>query len=74
MKNTMEDLDTTESTVENILEQQDEELSLLKKRVDMLERVVVLILEDNIDITTKRFIAEKWRDMLKKTSNLHQNL
>lgn len=57
MKNTMEDVNTTESTIENILEQQDEELSLLKKRVDMLERIVTLILEDNLDDTTKRFIA-----------------
>lgn len=57
MKNTMEDLETTESTIENILEQQDEELSLLKKRVDLLERIVMLILEDNLDDTTKRFIA-----------------
>lgn len=69
MKNTMEDLETSESTIENILEQQDEELSLLKKRVDVLERIVMLILEDNLDITTKRFISEKWRDMLTKTSN-----
>ena len=65
----MEDLETTESTMENILEQQDEELSLLKKRVDVLERIVMLVLEDNLDDTTKRFIAEKWRDMLRKTSN-----
>lgn len=65
----MEDLETTESTVENILEQQDEELSLIKKRVDVLERIVMLILEDNLDITTKRFIGEKWRDMIAKTSN-----
>ena len=69
MKNTMEDLETSESTVENILEQQDEELALLKKRVDILERVVALILEDNLDITTKRFIAEKWRERLTKRSN-----
>ena len=65
----MEDLETTESTIENILEQQDEELSLIKKRVDVLERIVMLILEDNLDITTKRFIGEKWRDMIAKTSN-----
>ena len=52
MKNTMEDLNITESTIENILEQQDEELSLLKKRVDVLERIVMLILEDNLDTTT----------------------
>ena len=65
----MEDLETTESTVENILERQDEELSLIKKRVDVLERIVMLILEDNLDITTKRFIGEKWRDMIAKTSN-----
>lgn len=69
MKNTMEDLETTESTIENILEQQDEELSLIKKRIDALERIVMLLLEDNLDITTKRFIAEKWRDMIAKTSN-----
>ena len=69
MKNTMEDLNITESTIENILEQQDEELSLLKKRVDVLERIVMLILEDNLDITTKRYIAEKWRERLTKTSN-----
>ena len=69
MKNTMEDLDTTETTIENILEQQDEELSRLKKRVDILERIVGLILEDNLDITTKRFIAEKWREMLRKSLN-----
>lgn len=31
MKNTMEDLDTSESTLENILEQQDEELSAPQK-------------------------------------------
>lgn len=65
----MEDLDTTETTIENILEQQDEELSRLKKRVDILERIVGLILEDNLDITTKRFIAEKWREMLRKSLN-----
>lgn len=65
----MEDLETTESTIENILERQDEELSLIKKRVDVLERIVMLILEDNLDITTKRFIGEKWRDMIAKTSN-----
>ena len=69
MKNTMEDLDTTESTTENILEQQDEEINLLKKRVDMLERIVMLILEDNLDNTTKRFISTKWRERLAKTSN-----
>ena len=69
MKNTMEDLNITESTIENILEQQDEELSLLKKRVDVLERIVMLILEDNLDTTTKRYIAEKWRERLTKTSN-----
>lgn len=69
MKNTMEDLETSESTIENILEQQDEELSLLKKRVDMLERIVTLILEDNLDDTTKRFIAEKWRERIAKMSN-----
>lgn len=69
MKNTMEDLDTTETTIENILEQQDEELSRLKKRVDILERIVMLVLEDNLDITTKRFIAEKWREMLRKSLN-----
>lgn len=69
MKNTMEDLETTESTIENILEQQDEELSLIKKRIDALERIVMLLLEDNLDITTKRFIGEKWRDMIAKTSN-----
>lgn len=69
MKNTMEDLETTESTTENILEQQDEEINLLKQRVDMLERIVMLILEDNLDITTKRFIAEKWRERISKTSN-----
>ena len=69
MKNTMEDLDTTESTIENIIEQQDEELSLLKQRVDMLERIVTLILEDNLDSTTKRFISEKWRERIAKTSN-----
>lgn len=69
MKNTMEDLDTTQSTIENILAQQDEELSLLKQRVDMLERIAMLILEDNLDNTTKRFIAEKWRERLAKRSN-----
>lgn len=69
MKNTMEDLDTTQSTIENILAQQDEELSLLKQRVDMLERIAMLILEDNLDNTTKRFIAEKWRERLTKRSN-----
>lgn len=69
MKNTMEDLETTESTMENILEQQDEELSLLKQRVDMLERIVMLILEDNLDNTTKRFIAQKWRERIAKMSN-----
>lgn len=69
MKNTMEDLNTTESTIENILEQHDDELSLIKKRVDILERIVMLILEDNLDDTTKRFIAEKWRDRIAKTSN-----
>ena len=69
MKKTMEDLNITESTIENILEQQDEELSLLKKRVDVLERIVMLILEDNLDTTTKRYIAEKWRERLTKTSN-----
>ena len=69
MKNTMEDLYTTESTTENILEQQDEEINLLKKRIDILERIVMLILEDNLDDTTKRFIAEKWRERIAKTSN-----
>lgn len=69
MKNTMEDLDTTQSTIENILAQQDEELSLLIQRVDMLERIAMLILEDNLDNTTKRFIAEKWRERLTKRSN-----
>lgn len=69
MKNTMEDLDTTQSTIENILAQQDEELSLLKQRVDMLERIAMLILEDNLDNTTKRFISTKWRERLSKTSN-----
>lgn len=69
MKNTMEELNTTESTIENILEQHDDELSLIKKRVDILERIVMLILEDNLDDTTKRFIAEKWRDRIAKTSN-----
>ena len=66
MKNTMEDLNATESTLENILAQQDEELSLLKKRVDILERIVMLVLEDNLDETTKRFIAEKWRERIAK--------
>ena len=65
----MEDLTTTESTLENIIEQQDEELSLLKQRVDMLERIVMLILEDNLDNTTKRFIATKWRERISKSSN-----
>ena len=65
----MEDLYTTESTLENILEQQDEQLSLLKKRVDVLERIVMLVLEDKLDITTKRFIAQKWRERIPKTSN-----
>lgn len=69
MENTMEDLETTESTTENILEQQEKELTLLKKHVDVLERIVTLILEDNLDNTTKRFIAEKWRQRLTKTSN-----
>ena len=69
MKNKMEDLNITESTLENILEQQDEELSLLKQRVDILERIVMLVLEDNLDETTKRFIAEKWREQIRKTSN-----
>ena len=69
MKNTMEDLNATESTLENILAQQDEELSLLKKRVDILERIVMLVLEDNLDETTKRFIAEKWRERIAKMSN-----
>lgn len=69
MKNTMEDLNTTESTFENILEQHDEELSLLKKRIDILERIVMLVLEDNLDDTTKRFIAQKWRERIAKTSN-----
>ena len=69
MKNTMEDLETSESTIENILEQQDEELTRLKKHVDVLERIVMLILEDNLDDTTKRFISEKWREMLAKRSN-----
>ena len=69
MENTMEDLDTTESSIENILEQQDKELARLKKHVEVLERIVTLILEDNLDITTKRFIAEKWRERLTKTSN-----
>lgn len=65
----MEDLNTTESTLENILEQQDEELSLLKKRIDILERIVMLILEDNLDDTTKRFIGQKWRERIAKMSN-----
>lgn len=65
----MEDLDTTESTIENILEQQENELTLLKKHVDVLEHIVMLILEDNLDITTKRFIATKWIERLTKTSN-----
>lgn len=65
----MEDLTTTESTLENIIEQQDEELSLLKQRVDMLERIAMLILEDNLDNTTKRFISTKWRERLAKRSN-----
>lgn len=69
MKNTMEDLETTESTIENILEQQDEELSDIKKRIDILERIVMLLLEDNLDNTTKRFIAEKWRQRIAKMSN-----
>lgn len=69
MKNTMEDLETSESTTENILAQQDEELALLKKHVDVLERIVVLVLEDNLDDTTKRFISTKWREMIRKTSN-----
>lgn len=55
--------------MENILEQQDEELSRLKKRVDVLERIVTLILEDNLDNATKRFIATKWRERIVKTSN-----
>lgn len=65
----MEDLTTSASTLENILEQQDEELSLLKKRIDILERIVMLVLEDNLDDTTKRFIAEKWRERIAKMSN-----
>lgn len=65
----MEDLNATESTIENILKQQDEEMSLLKKRIDILERIVMLILEDNLDDTMKRFIAEKWREQIRKTSN-----
>lgn len=65
----MEDLTTSASTLENILEQHDEELSLLKKRTDILERIVMLILEDNLDDTTKRFIAEKWRERIAKMSN-----
>lgn len=44
-------------------------MTLLKKRVDILERIVMLILEDNLDDTTKRFIAEKWRERIAKTSN-----
>lgn len=35
----------------------------------MLERIVMLILEDKLDDTTKLFIAEKWRERLAKTSN-----
>lgn len=69
MKNTMEDLNASESTIENILYHQDEELSFLKQRVDILERIVMLMLEDNLDDTTKRFIAEKWRERIAKTSN-----
>lgn len=69
MKNKMEDLETTESTLENILAEHDGELSLLKKRVDILERIVMLILEDNLDDTTKRFISQKWREQIRKTSN-----
>lgn len=65
----MEDLDTTESTLENILAEQDEELALLKNRVEVLERIVMLLLEDNLDNTTKRFIAEKWRNRITKMSN-----
>ena len=65
----MEDLDTTESTTENILAEQEKELSRLKNRVEVLERIVMLLLEDNLDNTTKRFIAEKWRERLTKTSN-----
>lgn len=65
----MEDLQTSESTLENILEQEEKELALLKKRVDVLERIVMLLLEDNLDNTTKRFIATKWRERLAKTSN-----
>lgn len=65
----MEDLTTSASTLENILEQHDEELSLLKKRTDILERIVMLVLEDNLDDTTKRFIAEKWRERIAKMSN-----
>ena len=65
----MEDLTTTESTIENILEQEEKEIALLKKHVDVLERIVMLILEDNLDDTTKRFIATKWRERLTKTSN-----
>lgn len=69
MKRKMEDLDTTESTTENILAEQEKEIALLKKRVDVLERIVMLILEDNLDNTTKRFIATKWRERIAKTSN-----
>lgn len=69
MKNTMEDLDTTESTTENILAEQEKELALLKKHVDVLERIVMLVLENNIDETTKRYIATKWRERLTKRSN-----
>lgn len=65
----MEDLTTSASTLENILEQHDEELSLLKKRIDILERIVMLVLEDNLDDTTKRFISQKWRERITKMSN-----
>lgn len=65
----MEDLTTSASTLENILEQHDEELSLLKKRTDILERIVMLVLEDNLDDTTKRFISQKWRERIAKMSN-----
>lgn len=65
----MEDLTTSASTLENILEQHDEELSLLKKRIDILERIVMLVLEDNLDDTTKRFISQKWRERIAKMSN-----
>ena len=65
----MEDLETTESTTENILAEQEKELTLLKKRVDILERIVMLILEDNLDTTTKRYISEKWRERIAKMSN-----